>query len=296
MKMKLRILSLLAAGLICAEIGVRMAGMVDFPVYEANSVVGYIPAANQSGAFLNKNVWQFNSRHMGAASFQPGRRANVLLVGDSLVLGGNAYRGDDRLGPSLQAVLPQSARVWPISAGSWALRNELAWLRANPDVVDAVDALVFLVNSGDFDEASSWSCELTHPTHKPAFALRYLFEKYVYAFTPCNGTVPPALQVPRGNLAQELQAFLTGKAHRVLFVWYADKAEQADAVLRTSKQAAQLAMLHRGGAKLMLSVAEDARWSAAFYKDSIHPTPQGNRVLADIIRDGLVRSGLLAGK
>ncbi len=60
--------------------------------------------------------------------------------------------------------------LWPISAGSWALRNELAYLRVNPDVVTQIDALVFVFNSGDFAEASSWKCELTHPRTKPNLA------------------------------------------------------------------------------------------------------------------------------
>lgn len=292
MKFVLRRYALIAAlGLLCAEVGVRLPGMVDFPLYEANSKIGYIPAANQSGAFLNKNTWRFNALHMGAEAFEPGLAGNVLLVGDSLVLGGNSYREEDRLGPKLQAALPAGTRVWPISAGSWALRNELVWLRANPKVLDKVTSLVWVVNSGDFAEASSWSCELTHPTRNPSVALVYLFEKYVYTFTPCDGTVPAGLQVPPGDLQQELQAFLASHAHKVLFVWYADKPQQANAVLRQTTQAPQLAALKAAGARHAITVAEDSRWSAAYYKDAIHPTPEGNQVLASIIRDGLAKAG-----
>lgn len=296
MKKKLPLLTaLIAAALLCAEIGARVTGMVDFPLYEANATIGYIPAAKQVGAFLNKNDWQFNELHMGAAAFKSDAKANVLLVGDSLVLGGNSYKEVDRLGPRLQATISQGAKVWPISAGSWALRNELAWLRTNPDVVDKMSAVVFVVNSGDFAEASSWSCELTHPTHKPTFALGYLFEKYVYAYSPCDGRVPPALQVPPGDLPHELTAFLAGKADKVFFVWYADKSEQADAALRSAHQAPQMATLLAAGAnaKNMLSVADDPRWSATFYKDSIHPLPEGNEVLAKIIHEKLLQTGLV---
>lgn len=247
MKLNWRILVVLAtAGLVCGEVGVRLAGFVDFPLYEANAVMGYIPAASQSGSFLNKNTWRFNELHMGAVPFKPTRN-NVLLVGDSIVLGGNPLSETDRLGPKLQKILPLDVSVWPISAGSWALRNELAWLRANPDVVDKVSAIVFVVNSGDFGEASSWSCELTHPTHKPTLALFYLVEKYVHAFSPCNGSVPPGLQVPPGDLPRELQAFLAGRADKVHFVWYADKTELADTALRQIKQDAQLTTLRVAG-------------------------------------------------
>ena len=78
----------------------------------------------------NSHDWQFNEKHMGAGAFVTSAKPDVLLVGDSIVLGGNPLSEVERLGPQLAKVASQS--VWPISAGSWALRNELAYLRANP--------------------------------------------------------------------------------------------------------------------------------------------------------------------
>lgn len=119
------------AALAIAEGSVRALGLVDFPLYDANAQIGYIPAANQQGSFLNKNDWQFNALHMGAPAFAPDPARDVLLVGDSLVYGGNTYRQPERLGPALQTLLQErgGGQVWPISAGSWALRNELAYMR-----------------------------------------------------------------------------------------------------------------------------------------------------------------------
>ena len=101
------------------ELLVRSLGMVDFPLYEANALIGYIPAANQKGSFLNSHDWQFNEKHMGAGAFVTSAKSDVLLVG------GNPLGEVERLGPQLAKVTSQS--VWPISAGSWALRNELAY-------------------------------------------------------------------------------------------------------------------------------------------------------------------------
>lgn len=98
-------LVLIGGALLSIEVLVRATGMVDFPMYEANAQIGYIPAASQQGNFLNKNKWEFNSLHMGASEFKPGPGPNVLLIGDSLVYGGNSYRQQDRLGPSLQTLM-----------------------------------------------------------------------------------------------------------------------------------------------------------------------------------------------
>jgi hypothetical protein len=98
-------LLLLVAVVLLVEGGVRALGLVDFALCGANAQIDYIPAANQQGSFLNKNDWQFNALHMGSPAFAPNPLRDVLLVGDSVVYGGNAYTESQRLGPTLQAQL-----------------------------------------------------------------------------------------------------------------------------------------------------------------------------------------------
>jgi hypothetical protein len=268
-----------------AEMLVRGLGLIDFPVYEANPQLGYIQAGSHNGSFLNRNRWEFNSLRMSAPEFTPNPALDMLLLGDSVVLGGNAYQQQDRLGPALQASAQHYARggvVWPVAAGSWALRNELAWLRENPQVPAQVDRVIFVVNTGDFGEASSWSCEATHPRKRPAVALWYLFNKYVYAFEAC-GDVPPGLQVPPGDLAAELRSFLAVYGDKSLFVLYPNRAEAENPALARANFAAGLALLTSSGAQKIVPLAGNERWRTDFYKDDIHPTPEGNRVLADIL-------------
>lgn len=281
-------LLLVGSVLLSAEALVRVMGVVDFPLYQANAQVGYIPAVSQQGSFLNRNDWEFNSLHMGAPEFAPGPGIDVLLVGDSVVYGGNAYRQPDRLGPALQASLPvasseqRAARVWPIAAGSWALRNELAWLRQNPQVAQSVESVLFVLNNGDFDEASSWSCDATHPLTRPKVALWYLFNKYVYTVEKC-GSVPAELQVQPGNLEAELKAFLAVNGSKTVFVLYPDKDEVRYPAKAQAHFAKAQALFVSTGASKAVSLAGDARWRTEYYKDGIHPTPAGNRVLAGIL-------------
>jgi len=190
-KLASRVFLALGCLVVAAEVAVRWAGMVDFPVYDADARLGYIPSAGQQGRFLNRNAWSINDRHMGTPlPFKPGAEGNVLLLGDSIVWGGNALAEADRLGPQLQGRL--KARVWPVSAGSWSLQNQLEYLDQNPDVVAAADTVVFVLNSGDLGPASSWGCTHSHPRERPWLALAYLTNKYVVKH--CEG-VPSELQV-----------------------------------------------------------------------------------------------------
>jgi hypothetical protein len=273
---------------LCVEAGVRTLGMVDFPIYEADAKIGYVPAANQKGSFLNKNEWEFNSLHMGATEFRPDGHPNYLLVGDSVVLGGNSFGRPDRLGPALQDRMQarQKAQIWPISAGSWGLRNELIWLVQHDEVVQRVDQVVIVVNSGDFGDASAWSCDLTHPLSRPISALWYLFNKYVYAFAKCGDT-PAALKVPVGDLSAELKAFLSKYGSKTSFMLYPNREESLDRNLESMRLDNDETILRKAGATSVVRIARDSRWSSRWYKDEIHPTAEGNRVLAEIINDTL---------
>ena len=165
------------------ELAVQLSGFVDVPIYHADNQIGYIPAPSQSGAFMRTHTWRFNELSMGASSFKPDvSHFNLLLVGDSIVLGGNPLKEPERLGPQLQKLTHW--QVWPISAGSWALQNELTYLRQHPDVLQKVDAVAFVSNGGDFDEPSSWASELTHPRSHPFPGLIYLAQKYLLSPPP----------------------------------------------------------------------------------------------------------------
>lgn len=273
---------------VMGEIGVRIGGLVDFPLYDANARIGYIPRAEQGGRFLNRNEWMVNSKHMSAGPFEPGPAGNVLVIGDSIVWGGNLYARSDRLGPKLQALLPQ--KVWPIAAGSWALQNELVYLIENPDVVKSVETIVFVLNSGDFGEPSAWSCSHFHPLEPPRVALWYLAKKYVLK-TPCEGT-PPTLAVTTRDPMAMLQAFVEGHArHRFVALLYPDLEELMDDALLRARLEMHADALTRVGVAEVVSVARDPRWAGhrELYRDGIHPTPAGMGVLASVIASTLQR-------
>jgi len=273
-------LVLLAAG----EITVRTMGFGDFPLYEANNVIGYIPKASQQGAFMNTNDWVFNSLHMGTGEFKPGPGRDVLLVGDSLVYGGNPYRQAEKIGPSLARQMPAGTQVWPIGAGSWAIHNELTWLMAHPEVVRQVEDVVFVLNSGDLeDTGSSWRCESNHPTQRPTSVLWYQIKKH-FSLDECHGTPAPAVTVPDRPWRSTLKTWMASpeaQGKRIHFVLYPGKDEWMNGGKPVLPK--MVAKLQEQGITQILDVGSDPRWKLEFFKDGIHATPQGNEVLAEII-------------
>ena len=279
------LLALLAVVLL-AEMALRLSGVTDFPVYDTDEHIGYIPAPQQKGQFLNRNAWQVNERSMGSPPWQPYGQRDVLLLGDSVVWGGNPLNHPDKLGPLLQARLPQW-RVWSASAGSWSVLNEIAYLDRYADVQQEADVLVWVLNTGDLvAQRSVWRSDDTHPRSKPHSALAYVVQKYLLARWMPNQQPATSNQhdLLSAEVVQALQQRLAqlSKDKRVLMVLYPNQAElQAPTPHYLAfRDALRTAM---DGCCSLLELRDVPQWQAGLYRDDIHPTAEGNRVLAEAV-------------
>ena len=269
--------------LVC-EIALRVIGIIDFPVYHTNSVIGYIPAPNQSGAFLRKNRWEVNSKSMGTGLWRPNEAKDILLLGDSLVWGGNPLDQPAKLGPQLQEKLPEW-RIWPASAGSWSILNEIAYLNLNPDVVQDIETIVWILNTGDFGkERSLWSSDLTHPREKPLSAIWHVANKYI--FSRINGSSANRTDTS-DSIADSTLSSLSKKVaelndKKILFILYPSKSQlKVENDLYIHVKEALEETVQSCCAILDLSSKKD--WNSNIYRDSIHPSAEGNKILASII-------------
>ncbi len=293
-----------ATFLLLIEGSLRVAGVLDFPLFEVDPEIGYFPRPNQSGNFLRRNDWAFNERGMGAGAFKPGAETDWLLLGDSIVYGGNHYRQHEKLGPNLEQKLGATHRVWPVGAGSWSVLNEMTCLERNSDILPDIDGLIWVLNSGDFQERSQWRSSITHPRQHPHSAVYHLFEKYVWATLieprlmvqfPSHFPGPPISSEPPDRW---MQSFLKNlRDIRIKFpsmksfvVLYPSQWELAypDPEPFTLLQKALEEGSREIGCRLIV-VRSDPRWNPSHYRDYIHPTSEGNRVLAEIVGEELVK-------
>jgi hypothetical protein len=276
------------------ELATEVSGIVDVPLYDANRHIGYIPKPNQSGSFLRKNDWAFNELSMGTSKpFNPTDVFDLLLVGDSIVFGGNPYKQSDRLGPQIEQ---QSAgwTVWPISAGSWGIQNELTYLTDHPEVVAGVDAIAVISNSGDFYGPSSWRSEITHPTYKHFPAFFYAIHRYLFP-SVLAPSYRPNMLVPASDWEKQLRSIALSSNKPIFIFFYPDQKEQSDRNLRAIQLDSRLSAVRvaAGDKVKVFQIGDDSGWSNRLYRDEIHPTVEGTTILARIIRQQIERQLLM---
>ena len=158
----------------------RVLGLTDFPIYIVDDGVGYTVKPNQAGNFMIVNGWSFNDRGMGTSrAWNPNLKENILLVGNSIIMGGNPYRQEEKIGPLLEHLLAERYSVWPIAVGGWTNVNEAAVLERNKDVVSDSQFIIVEYMNGGFSSLSRWPGEYVFPINRPSLATWFLLRKYV---------------------------------------------------------------------------------------------------------------------
>jgi hypothetical protein len=278
-----------------------MSGTVDFPIYHVDDGIGYIPEPNQSGSFLRTHSWAFNDRSMGTATpWEPARRPNILLIGNSVVMGGNPYDQKDKLGPLVQQNIGSSYAVWPIAAGGWTNVNETVYLKRNPDVAASPRFFVWEYMAGGLSALNTWNGDYVWPRDHAFCASWYVFRRYIWPhiFRADASELPPVGVVDAAYLAEFETAVdslsrATGNAHSgVLFLYPKEgeflKAKQGNNWLPERSDVERIAAANH---LVVVDVARQPEWNEALYRpDGTHPTTEGNVVLATILTAAIKQS------
>jgi hypothetical protein len=288
------IVAVLALG-IAAEILLRLVGAVDFPVYSVDDGIGYAIRPNQAGAFFRTHSWVFNDRSMGtAAMWDPTKRPNLLLIGNSIVMGGNPYQQPEKLGPLVQSELGDRVAVWPIAVGGWTEVNETVYLERNPDVASSAEFFVWIVLRGGLSQLSQWRGDYVFPRERPWSATWFVVRRYVLPrFMSFNmSELPPQgvsttenLNRFEGMIATLSQA--TGRRVPGVLVLY-PRDEDLMAARRGNEWLPERPELEGIAAKYgmrILDLTKRVEWNSTHYRDGTHPTVEGNRLLAHIVAD-----------
>ena len=286
----LKIGAITIAVLAVVEIAVRLTGVTDFAVYAVDSGIGYIPKPNQAGRFLDKNEWVFNDKSMPTANrWTPAKLPNILLIGNSVVMGGKPYDQKDKLGPLVANDVGSQYAVWPIATGGWTTINEIVYLDRHPDVVRSANFFVWEYRAGGLSALSEWRGNYVFPSKWPIWATWYALRRYVLPrILPLNtNELPPTGAVDEAHLRDfrnsiaELSKAAAMKHPGFIFI-YPDKRQflMAKRGEEWLPERAALEEISKRNNLKIVDVAQNSNWTAALYRDSTHPTVQGNEVLA----------------
>lgn len=280
MSIRRKIIIVTFSVLISVELIARALHLADVPVFKSDADIGYIPVEDQSGKFALVNDWFFNNKSMGTdRKIESGQRSGILLVGDSIVLGGNAYSQQQRLGPQLEKFIKTD--VWPISAGSWALQNELAYLRKNIELARNFEQIVLILNSDDFGDPSYWKSELTHPTFINISHALFFLNKYFLKFEFARNENMTKVK-PRNNI-EDYRYVLDNLGKPVYIFIYPTKNE----LLNKNPCSFIPTWMIENYSNNISCISDSSDWKSDLYADAIHPNVRGTSVLARILADQL---------
>ncbi len=289
---------------VVGEICIRSIGLIYFPIYDVDSGIGYIPKANQSGVFLRKNRWVFNDRHMPIdAMWNPKLNQNILVIGNSIVMGGNPYNQEDKLVPIMEKLLGDTLSLWPCAAGGWTNVNEIEYLRRNPEVIYSAKAFLWEYMQGGLSQLATWQGDYTFPSRTPIWATEYIVGRYVmphlYASSsihelPPSGVVAPKFVARFDSMLSRLET----QGHQMTgIIWlYPTESQLKMAMsgiewLPERQEILKIAAAHQ---LQVIDLTRFSRWTDKLYRDGVHPTLKGNQILASILTTELSR--LLASR
>jgi hypothetical protein len=276
------------------ELAVRLAGWVDFPIYTRDPRFGYFPAAMQAGTFRNKNRWVFNDQAMGvAADWRPSERSDILLVGNSVVSGGNAYDLPEKLASRLQSGLGENCVAWPVAAGGWATVNAVRYLQAHPVLAEKSDFFVWQFMAGQMDHASPWLGETRFPTSHPVWATAYVLRKFLSERSAVINDAVVEQATDAGKNFDEFEITVQELARsgrqspRGIILAYPtlEQLRMARAGREWLPERQRLERLAQLNEVLLLDLANVPEWTESMYWDEVHPNPFGNTILALLLGD-----------
>lgn len=271
------------------EVSLRLLGIVDFPIYLKDSEMGYIQEPNQSGKYLNKNEWRINDFHMFGEKYDSKTYPSIFLIGDSIVWCGNPYLYQDRLCIKLEIV--SGLKVWSVGSGSWSSWSEIAYIKRFQNIVDNSEFLVWIFNSGDFNEPTTWQSEFTHPTHMPFSALAYVIGKFVLPQNLFGSAKTQEDSVLNKSQIQNTLSFIqkiSDKKKKMLILLWPSEDELLNHKSREYYYTIKNEFEKLNSEKIrFIDIIELGVINPEFYKDGIHPNPLGVSALATIISKNL---------
>ncbi|MEB3882791.1 SGNH/GDSL hydrolase family protein [Lyngbya sp. CCY1209] len=303
-----RILLIVVVGVLGAiallEIGLRLLfGFGNPPIYKADEKIGYLLAPSQRTRRMGNRV-EINEYSMRGSSLRPAPDPDtlrVMVLGDSIVNGG-WWTDQDETIPAMMASLSQkrqkgeAVEVLNASANSWGPPNQLAYVRQF-GLFDA-STVVLVINTDDLfskpPDPSVVGRDRNYPDRKPPLAIVEVFDRFAPSQPPPESSPPVA--VPRDPVGynldaiREINAIATQTDARFRLAMTPLRREigepgPKDYELKARDRLKSLAETENIEYIDFLPIFNDHPQPETLYRDHIHLSPEGNRLVSDRLID-----------
>lgn len=295
-----------AAGLLAAEVICRFGfGLGDPPLEILDPACGYRFSPSQEvGRFGNRVSYDANSARGIDEDLPIAQAWKTLVIGDSVLNGGTLTDDQDTASAVLNGLAfslnGRTLRFLNLSAGSWAPPQQLGYLNAYGTL--GADSVVMVLSSHDALGLAKGG-KSPFPTVKPWTAteelvLRYLmgYRRHLFTSAPA-GWKAAAADVPSDVAASEDPTAtsvwclkqIVGLCRRknlplAVVLW----PNQSEAATKQWDQTADVFLQVLVAEKvpyvdLMPQITATPNFETTVYRDGIHPTPAGQRLVAGAV-------------
>lgn len=282
-------LVLLMAGLaafVALEIAARALRLSDYPLFVRSPAFGYGFRPRAQGTMRRRFRWRTNAMGLRMDEGRPASADAIVLVGDSTVESGSHVDQEETLAARLAQATGRD--VHPVACPGWSLENQLAFLRAHPQLRRA-GTVVFVGNTENLVGLAPWQSESAQPTKPPASHAWYALMRATYLW---RRAMFPSFFRPWPDGAGRtwtgaLDAFLDEYSGRLIWLFYPLREEARQSLapcLELRPLIADRAETFEIGAML--------EWSDACYADRIHPNAKGRAVLLRALQQALEAPGV----
>lgn len=275
------------------EIGLRWFwGLGNPPLYIADPDIGYLLAPCQDvRRFGNRIAINEYSMRSDAIAFpKPQESFRVFLLGDSIANGAWWTDQTATISSLIQSQLPSPAEVLNASANSWGPRNQLAYLKRYG--LFESEFLVLLINTDDLFASAPSSLvvgrDRNYPDRQPLLAILEALKNFLPA-RPLPPTAPEAGDRVGINLdtIEKIKDLVIANKARLLIAITPLKREAIDLAkdyeIKARKRLTEFTLEQNIPLIDFLSIFQKISSPDSLYRDTIHLTPQGNRLVSQTI-------------